>query len=175
MDAVFSLRFRGSVREDLSSSMSNFRYVPSSVRREIPVRLVQDFFDALSTAFARYDLLGISCLSAHNVTTLQGSLDVTDRNFAPLHPVGFIQPSEGLSPRSGPADFSAKLRSAIRLLGFYRSETFTRKFNTALLDAACSGDYTPDSFFCLWRISRTWADWRWMSQYPPGFFLRYFW
>ena len=53
-------------------------------------------FDVLSIAFARYDLLGLSCLSAHNVTTLQDSLYVTDCDVAPIWPNGLTRLPKGL-------------------------------------------------------------------------------
>ena len=75
--------------------MSNFHRIPFPIRRKNPVRLVQDF-GGLSIAFARYDLLGLFCLSAHNVTTLQDSLNVTDCGLALIWPNGFTRPTKEL-------------------------------------------------------------------------------
>ncbi len=63
--------------------------------------------------------------------------------------IGFIRPAEGLSPRSGPGNYSPKLGSAIRLLGFYRNGTFTRKLDTAYLDATCADYSTGAEVFRL--------------------------
>jgi len=46
-------------------------------------------YETLSSAFARHDLLGPYYLSVHNLTGLQSSLYVTDRNFALIQSIRF--------------------------------------------------------------------------------------
>lgn len=118
--SFFSLGQVGSLQFPIKLSPHSIPHTPEESNTPSPS------LDALSSAFARHDLLGFLCLSAHNLTALQDSLHVTDCSFAPIHLIGFTRPSDGLSPRSGPGNFFPKLRSAIRLLGFYRYETSTR-------------------------------------------------